>query len=218
MQWWRMSLTGYRTKRDVTADLLREAILDGELAPGTRLLLEELSARYHVSLTPIREALSQLEREGFVSQTPHRGAVVAALDREELLELYAIRSAIEELATLHGVPRLTDRDLATMSQLLDALEAFEGSWDAFLDIDMQFHRILYRAAGSQRWLDTIEALWRRSRRYMLSSTSASGAVATLHSDHRAIYRACCTKDAPAAAVAIHAHLKQSEERLLRDWA
>src|SRR5262249_6596751 len=154
-----MSLTGYRTKRDVAADLLREAILGGELAPGTRLILDELSARYKVSLTPIREALSQLEREGFVTQAAHRGAMVAALDRDELLELYAIRSAIEELATLHGVPRLTDRDLATMGQLLDAMEAFKGSWDAFLDIDLQFHRTLYGAAGSRRWLDTIEALW-----------------------------------------------------------
>lgn len=213
-----MSLTGYRTKRDVAADLLRDAIIVGQLAPGTRLILEELSERYHVSMTPIREALSLLEREGLIIQSPHKGAVVATLDREELLELYAIRSAIEELATLHGVPRLTERDLATMGQLLKALEAFEGSRDGFLDIDMQFHRVLYGAAGSQRWLDTIEALWRRSRRYMLSSTSASGAVAALHNDHRAIYRACCAKDALAAAAAIRAHLKRSEQRLLNDWA
>jgi hypothetical protein len=47
---------------------------------------------------------------------------------------------------------------------MDTLEAFQGSWAAFLDIDMQFHRILYGAAGSQRWLDTSEALWRRRRR------------------------------------------------------
>lgn len=212
-----MSLSSYRTKRDVAADLLRDAIVVGQLAPGTRLILEELSEQYQVSMTPIREALSLLEREGLITQSPHKGAVVAGLDREELLELYAIRSAIEELATLHGVPRLTERDLAMLGQLLDALESFEGPWDAFLDVDMQFHRVLYAAAGSQRWLGTVEALWRRSRRYMLSSASASGAVAALHSDHRAIYRACCAKDAPAAAAAIRTHLKQSEERLLNDW-
>lgn len=212
-----MSLVGYRTKRDVAADLLREAILGGEFAPGARLVLEELSARYDVSLTPIREALSLLEREGFVTQTPHRGAIVATLNREELLELYAIRGAVEELATLHGVPRLTANTLDQMGQLLDALEVFDGPWDAFLATDMQFHRILYSAAGSRRWLDTIEALWRRSRRYMLASTSASGAVAALHQDHRAIYRACRAKDGPAAAAAVRAHLKQSEERLLKDW-
>jgi DNA-binding GntR family transcriptional regulator len=212
-----MSLVGYRTKRDVAADLLREAILSGTFPPGTRLILEDLSTRYNVSLTPIREAISLLEREGFVQQVQHRGAVVATLDREELLELYAIRSAVEELATLHGVPRLTEHNLTTMAQLLDSLEAFAGPWEAFLEIDKQFHRILYAAAGSQRWLDTIETLWRRSQRYMLASASASGAVGTLHSDHRAIYQACCTKDALAAAAAIRAHLKQSEARLLTNW-
>src|SRR5262245_28524508 len=134
-----MSLGSYRTKRDVAADLLRDAIIIGQLAPGTRLILEELSERYHVSMTPIREALSLLEREGLIIQSPHKGAVVAALDREELLELYAIRSAVEELATLHAVPRLTEGDLVEMGRLLEMLEAFEGSWDAFLDSDMRFH-------------------------------------------------------------------------------
>jgi DNA-binding GntR family transcriptional regulator len=212
-----MSLESYRTKRDVAADLLRDAIIVGQLAPGTRLILEELSERYHVSMTPIREALSLLEREGLITQSPHKGAVVAALDREELLELYAIRGAVEQLATLHGVARLTEDDLAEMARLLDRLEVFQGSRDAFLDIDMQFHRMVYRAAGSQRWLETIEALWRRSRRYMLASTSASGAIASLHTDHRAILQACRDRDAARAAAAIRAHLKRSEERLLGDW-
>ena len=76
--------TGYRTKRDVAVELLREAIVGGELAPGTRLVLEELSQRYSVSMTPIREALSILESEGLIVQHPHRGATVAALDREAL--------------------------------------------------------------------------------------------------------------------------------------
>lgn len=208
--------TGYRTKRDVAVELLREAIVGGELAPGTRLVLEELSQRYSVSMTPIREALSILESEGLIVQHPHRGATVAALDREELLELYAIRSAIEALAALHGAPRLADADTAELDRLLAALEAFVGGWQGFLDIDMQFHRVIYRAAGSRRWMETIEALWRRCRRYMLAGASASGA-ATLHADHRAILTACRARDGAAAAEAVRAHLKFSEARLLEQW-
>ena len=148
----------YRTKREVPTDLLREAILCGELAPGTRLVLEELSRRYNVSMTPIREAFSLLESEGLIAQSPHKGAVVTGLDHDDLLELYAIRSAVEELATLHGVPRLTEDELGAMSGFLDTLERFAGSRDGFLDIDKQFHRVVYRAAGSRRWLETIETL------------------------------------------------------------
>jgi DNA-binding GntR family transcriptional regulator len=207
----------YRTKREVAADLLREAIICGELAPGTRLMLDELSQRYNVSMTPIREAFSLLESEGLIAQSPHKGAVVTGLDREELLELYAIRAAMEELATLHGVPQLTDDNLAEMARLAQTLEQFKGSQDGFLDIDKQFHRVVYRAAGSRRWMETIELLWQRSRRYMLASTSASGAIASLHADHRAILIACRARDAARAAEAIRMHLKRSEERLLGEW-
>lgn len=212
-----MTSFAYRTKREVATDLLREAIICGELAPGTRLVLEELSQRYNVSMTPIREAFSLLESEGLIAQSPHKGAVVTGMDREDLLELYAIRSAVEQLATLHGVPRLTEDELTAMGGLLDALELFEGSQDGFLDIDKQFHRVVYRAAGSRRWLETIETLWQRSRRYMLASTSVSGAVASLHADHRAILQACHERDAARATVTIRDHLKHSEERLLGEW-
>jgi DNA-binding GntR family transcriptional regulator len=212
-----MSLSTFRTKREVAAELLREEIIGGALLPGTRLMLEELSKRYQLSMTPIREAFSLLESEGLISQSPHKGATVAPLDREELLELYAIRGAVEALATFYGVPRLTDEDLAKMEQLLIALEAFKGSWDGFLNIDIQFHRIMYQAAGSPRWMETIETLWRRSRRYMLVSASASGMIETLHSDHRMIFLASQDHDAELATNVIRAHLKRAEARLLEQW-
>jgi len=211
-----MTSFAYRTKREVATNLLREAIICGELAPGTRLVLEELSQRYNVSMTPIREAFSLLESEGLIAQSPHKGAVVSGMDREDLLELYAIRTAVEELATLHGVPRLTEDELSAMSGFLDALERFEGPQDGFLDIDKQFHRVVYRAAGSRRWLETIETLWQRSRRYMLASTLVSGAMASLHADHRAILQACREHDAARAAAAVCDHLRRSEERLLSE--
>ena len=139
------------------------------------------------------------------------------LDRDELLELYAIRSAIEALAAHHGAARLSDANLAEMAALLAQLEAFTGGWDAFLEIDKQFHRVIYRAAGSQRWLDTIETLWQRSRRYMLASASASGAIESLHADHRAILAACRAHDGVAAGAAVRAHLERAQSRLLEQW-
>lgn len=207
----------YRTKREIALTLLRDAIVGGELAPGTRLVLEDLARTFDLSLTPIREALPILEAEGFITQHPHRGAVVAPLDRDEVLELYATRRAVEALAARHGVPRVTADDLAAMADLLAHLEAFAGDWEGFLDLDKRFHLVLYRAAGSRRWVDTIETLWRRSARYMLASTAMSGAVPQIHADHRAILAACRERDASLAEALLDAHLAHSEQRLLHEW-
>src|SRR5207247_9974334 len=164
-----MVLSVYRTKREIAATLLRDAIIRGELTPGTRLLLEDLSLKFDLSMTPIREAIPILEGEGFVVQLPHKGAVVAQMDREEIRELYAIRGAMEGLATSEGVPRLTSKDLTDMEALLATLEAFQGTtMGDFLEVDRGFHLVLYQAAGRKRWFETMQALWRRSPRKMIN--------------------------------------------------
>jgi DNA-binding GntR family transcriptional regulator len=81
----------------------------------------------------------------------------------------------------------------------------------------QFHLILYGAAGSQRWLDTIETLWRRCSRYMLASTAMSGALSAIHADHWELISHCREGDVERAAATTVAHLLHSQDRLLREW-
>ncbi len=207
----------YRTKRDVAVDAIRNEIISGKLAPETRLTLEDLSQQLGLSLTPIREALPVLEGEGFIVQLPHRGALVSPMDREEILELYAIRTGLESMVTSHAVPRLTATELDRMEVLIGEVKALEGDWDRLLDRDKAFHLVLYGATGSARWLDTIETLWKRSKRYMISSTAMSGEAARIHRDHQALLDACSEGDAETAASLTVQHLKQSEARLLREW-
>ncbi|MBX3070654.1 MAG: GntR family transcriptional regulator [Thermomicrobiales bacterium] len=209
--------TVFRTKRDVAVEAIRNEIIAGRLAPETRLILEELSQQLGLSLTPIREALPVLEGEGLIVQLPHRGAIVAPMDREEILELYAIRGGLESMVTRQAVSRITEEDLDAMAALIDDMTRLEGDWAHFLERDMAFHLVLYGAAGSRRWLETIETLWKRSKRYMISSTAMIGEVTRIHADHRALLDACRAGDADAAASVTHNHLVQSEERLLHEW-
>jgi DNA-binding GntR family transcriptional regulator len=209
-----MILSVYRTKREIATNLLRDAIIRGELVPGTRLLLEDLSQKFDLSMTPIREAIPILESEGFVVQLPHKGAVVAPMDREEIRELYAMRSAMEELAAVEGVHRLTDRDLADMQALLIRLEAAQGSWEEFLDMDRSFHLVLYQAAGSRRWIETIQTLWRRCRRYMLMAILSDELTHLLQADHQQLLHACQQRNIALAEATIRDHLKRTEEYLL----
>lgn len=213
-----MALSVYHTKREIAALLLRDAIVRGELAPGTRLLLEDLSRKFDLSMTPIREAIPVLEGEGFVVQLPHKGAVVAQMDQEEIRELYAIRSAMEGLATSEGVPKLTGKDLAEMEALLATLEAFQGTTGDFLEIDRSFHLVLYQAAGSQRWVETIQMLWQRSKRYMLIALSSNELAHVVQADHRRLLKFCKERDVSQAEATIRTHLKRSEEYLLLHWS
>ena len=109
------------TKADEIALMVEEAIVSGELPPGTVLRQEQLSERFAVSRTPIREALRRLAALGLVSFEPNRGVRVRTLSREELHEAFLVRAELESLATELAAPRMTDDDLAE-------LEAAEGAF------------------------------------------------------------------------------------------
>jgi DNA-binding GntR family transcriptional regulator len=207
----------FSTKRQMAVSQLRDAIIRGELAPGTRLVLETLSHDYGLGLTPLREALPVLESEGLILLSPHKGAIVAPMDQDEIRELYVIRTAIEALATSEAVERLTAADLAQMAEIVDEMERFRGSWESFLDLDKRFHLILYRASGRRRWVETITSLWRRSTRYMIVSTAATGAIDAIQADHRRLLHACQDRATETAEAIIRAHLKYSEQSLLKNW-
>jgi DNA-binding GntR family transcriptional regulator len=197
--------------------MLRDLIISQELAPGSRLILEDLSHQLGLSMTPIREALPVLEAEGFISQSPHKGATVSSMDSEEVLELYATRSGMEAMVAKQAVERLTDADIANMQQQLQQMHAQSADPAAFLLADKEFHLVLYQAADSQRWLETIETLWRRCSRYMLASTAMIGAIPAIQEDHHALLKACLDRDADRVASLTVAHLEHSRNRLLNDW-
>ena len=100
-----------KTKNVLLYEKLRQKIVKGTLKPGQRLVMAEIAKSFGASETPVREAIRRLESEGYVSFTPHAGAVVTRTDERELSEIYLIRIALEALATRLAVPFLTARDL-----------------------------------------------------------------------------------------------------------
>src|SRR5262249_12113253 len=99
------------TKADELALQLEQAIVHGDFEPGQVLRQEELSERYGVSRTPVREALRRLAALGLVSFEPNRGVRVRTLSREELREAFLVRAALESLATELAVPHMGDAEL-----------------------------------------------------------------------------------------------------------
>src|SRR6059036_3974410 len=102
------------TKADDIARLLEDEIVAGVIPPGTVLRQEQLSERFDVSRTPVREALRRLAALGLVSFVPNRGVRVRTLSREELREAFLVRAELEGLATELATPRMTDEGLAAL--------------------------------------------------------------------------------------------------------
>jgi DNA-binding GntR family transcriptional regulator len=148
------------TKADDIALLVEEMIVSGELAPGAVLRQEQLSERFQVSRTPIREALRKLAALGLVSFEPNRGVRVRTIQREELYEAFLVRAELEGLATELAAPRMTDAAVAELDEaesrfrrltreLLASRDVTDrqnltGEW---LHANHEFHDIIYRVAG-----------------------------------------------------------------------
>jgi DNA-binding GntR family transcriptional regulator len=156
-----------RTITEQVLARLRDLILEGALAPGSRIDQAQLAQRFGVSMVPVREALARLQSSGLVRIVPHRGVFVEALSAEELVDIYHVREVLEEQAARLAAPNLTDADIAAL-EALDrqmVVTADAGDFETFLQINREFHFVIYRAARRRYLLQTIEQLWDQSTRY-----------------------------------------------------
>ncbi len=138
-------------------ETIRLAILNGQLAGGTRLVQSELAAQLEVSTTPVREALRDLASEGLIRIDPHHGGVVAELDEDDLREVYQIRQLIEPLALEVAMPHITDEILDRCDELHDAMSAAPNS-AAWVQLNRDFHMTIYEASNQHRLVAMVRSL------------------------------------------------------------
>ncbi len=152
--------------RQQVLDTLRQAIIDGRLAPGARLTERELIEMLGVSRTVVREALRSLEAEGLVHVIPNKGPVVRELSRAEAEDLYQIRAVLEGLAARLFVQHASGEQVAQLESALDVVVVAYGSGDAnrVLETKNRFYDVLFAGAGSETlssMLATLHArIWR----------------------------------------------------------
>lgn len=150
------------------ADDLREAIHRGDIAPGTKLVTADLAEQWGVSRGPVREALMALENEGIVVSTPRQGTIVGTPSRDDLVEIFAVREAIETAAGL-AILR-ADVDEAARARLTSIVEKVDKAWDKVesgwdskdslnaLKLDFAFHQAVVDLSGNSRF----SAIYRHS--------------------------------------------------------
>jgi DNA-binding GntR family transcriptional regulator len=134
-------------------DELREAILDGSLAPGARLRAEAIASRLSTSRTPVREAFMLLAREGLVDIQPRRGAVVSSFDVADIVAIFEVRRLIEPRLARRAAERVSRADVARLGELCDLSEQRGGDSPRAVEDQIayndEFHRIIVDAADSR---------------------------------------------------------------------
>jgi len=195
------------TVRAQAASALRERILMGRLQPGDRLDLDQLTAEFGISRTPVREALLELSYEGLVAITPRSGITVIGITPEDAVDSFAILAALSGKAAEMATARITPAELAELRELEDVIHAS----DDVVAANQRFHRALNRSARSARLLthlrqavrvvpDNYFELFpeqeRRSRR-----------------EHGALLEAMAAGDGPAARSLAEEHVLRAGEAL-----
>ncbi len=212
-----MTVFAHKQLWESIADQLRDEILEGRLAAGSRLLETDLAERFGVSRGPIRDALNELARQGLARDLPRRGTFVSSLSEHDLDEVYVLRRAIEEAAVRLTIARATDADIAVMYERLGEAETayrrddLPAAWEA----DMAFHRTYCLMCGNGRLLGLFEGLASQTVLLMRTAlaTHASLAWTPPVELHRRIADAIAARDADAAVRAVGEHYQYTQDRL-----
>jgi DNA-binding GntR family transcriptional regulator len=203
---------GDRTEMLVTA--LRQAIIAGELKPGSTLRQEELARSHNTSRMPIREALRTLAAEGLVQLAPNRGAVVAPIDADELRENFEMREAAEVLAMRLALPHLSNAQIDRAAALQQRIDT--DGLAAFGALNRAFHMTLYTPCARPRLLAHIASLHDVAERYMRFTLARLDYLVTSSSEHRALLDACYRRDAAEAERLTAQHIVGAG-RTLETW-
>jgi DNA-binding GntR family transcriptional regulator len=180
---------------------IQQKIISGELAPGEHLPIEELAQELDISTMPIREALQRLNSAGFVNYEPHRGARVSELSDSEIFDIYALRMTLETLAIKRAARLFSKSDQeAAQHWLVQYLKYEPSDWPA-REAQMEFHLVLYRAAGAPWLCRLIEPLFQQSERYRLLAL-ARGSGRDRQRRHEELLRACVDHDEDRAVACL----------------
>jgi DNA-binding GntR family transcriptional regulator len=195
--------------------VLSDEILSNRLPPGTVLQEVALAQSLGVSRGPVREAIGRLASEGLVHVRPRRGAVVASLTREEFLEAYQVREALEVMAIRLAVKRLTDDGIAELERLTAEMQQYadEGDVDRFFQANAAFHAAIVAASGNQKLRDVYGQVVGQMARYQMRSLALRGTLRRSIQEHRAIVRALRKRDATRSAHLLSEHIGVPQRRL-----
>lgn len=207
------------TLRERIADGIRNAIVNGTIPSGSHMAEPELAERFGISRTPVREALRQLESEGFIVVVPRKGAIVASMSAKDISDFYDLKMVLEGFAARQATHLLTDADIDLMAKINDAMLAANVAqdWRKAIELHNEFHMIFVTASGNERLAAIDRNLVLQFQRFRLI-LAMHGSTEGSARQHREIIEAFRSRDAELAESLVRKNAAYGKKLLLKELA
>jgi len=210
------NLGNYLSLKDKVYQNIKFQIIIGVLKPGTRLPEEELSKAMNISRAPIREAFNRLEKEGFVTVIPRKGAAVSKVTAQAIEDLFEIRETLESLAVKKSKGKISMEELEEVGngfkKFINKSTNTENCIQ-YLSLDKKFHDLLSQNCGNKKLIDLLANLQEQIhwlRNISLKRITFAGSVG----EHLAIIEALQKKDEKLILKALLQHLERAKRSSL----
>ncbi|MDR1292220.1 MAG: GntR family transcriptional regulator [Clostridiales Family XIII bacterium] len=199
------------------ADAIREEILKETLRPGSKLTEQQISQRFGVSRTPVREAIGGLEAEGLVETIPNRGAFVVGLSATDAADLFEIRKHYEIIAARRAAELATKDDIEKFDESAEFMRYYTGRDDLprMKQINKDFHETIYKTASSRLLLVSIRRVIIYLNLSVHTKSYRRENLAEILAEHERVYRAIKRRDPDKAAAAMGEHIDNMAKRALK---
>jgi DNA-binding GntR family transcriptional regulator len=207
----------FRSKNEVVYDVLRESIIQGDYKPGTRLVIDELSASLGVSQIPIREAMRQLEADGFVTIEPYVGATITEINADFIFEIFALLESMEVVCSRTAARCMSDEELETLADLVEQMDASANRPEQWSQDNKQFHLFIAECARTGLILKMMQKVldhWDRLRLHYLKDVFAHR-IEAAQQEHKQILEAFRTHDADNVEQVMRQHNRNALESYLQ---
>ena len=195
---------------------LKQAIIDGQLAPGQPLVEVTLARAINLSRTPVREALSRLEKDGLVAHN-ERGVVVRERSPDEILDLYQVRILLEEECARDAATRRTTADLLSLRRLTTRPLAEADSSTEIVRRNRAFHQAVWRASHNSALVDLLERLDLHLARYPATTLQYPGRAKSASEEHVQLLAAIEASDPERAAAVANHHFSTARSIRMALW-
>jgi len=212
------ALPGRKALGQHVFETLKEAIIQGGVAPGDRLVENRLAEALDISRTPVREAIHKLEREGWLRKLPRGGFTVMNLTRADIEETFGIRSVLESYAARLAALKHREEELIPLEEKIHAFQrALEaGRTDELSGINTGFHNLLYELSRSPRLIKMIFDLRDQIHRFRRIILQVESMAKVSNNDHRKMLRAIRRRDADRVERLVKEHILRGQRMVLRE--